>query len=220
LKALPYRLTPQVVSYPTEQCLTYKELVPFVQNVLPRKEPFVLLGESFSGPLSIEIAALSPPNLRAVILCASFVSNPVSPSLTWLAWLPKLLISSFGHLSVPDVLVRFFAAGVDSPQDLLDLFHCVKKKVSPRVLAERVRAIQEVDAREALKSCSVPILYLRANQDRLISPKCIDDVRDIKPNIQIVEIDSPHFILQRKPQEAAAAIMKFLETVRGNEQPL
>ena len=31
LKALPSRLTSQVVSYPTEQCLTYKELVPFVQ---------------------------------------------------------------------------------------------------------------------------------------------------------------------------------------------
>ena len=79
-----------------------------------------------------------------------------------MAWLPKPLISLYGHLSVPDVLVRFFAAGVDSPQDLLDLFHCVKKKVSPRVLAERVRAVQEVDAREALKNCSFPILYLMA----------------------------------------------------------
>ena len=88
------------------------------------------------------------------------------------------------------------------------------------MLAERVRAVQEVDAREALKSCSVPILYLRAKQDRLISPKCIDDVRDIKPNVTIVEIDSPHFILQRKPQEAAAAIMYSFGNVEGSEQPL
>jgi pimeloyl-ACP methyl ester carboxylesterase len=136
------------------------------------------------------------------------------------AWLPKPLLSLFGHLSVPGVLVRFFAAGVDSTQDLLDLFHCVKKKVSPRVLAERVRAVQEVDAREALKNCSFPILYLMAKRDRIISPKCINDIRDINPNIQIVEIDSPHFILQRKPQEAATAIDHFIETLSGNEPTL
>jgi len=220
LKALPSSLTPQVVSYPTEEYLTYKELVPLVQSVLPRKEPFILLGESFGGPLSIKVAELSLPNLRAVILCASFVSNPVPPSLTWAASLPRPLLSLVGRLSDPDIFVRFFAVGMDSPQDLLDLFHHVKKKVRPKVLAERVRAVQEVDVRDALKSCSVPILYLRARQDRLISPKCIDDVRDIKPNVTIVDIDSPHFILQRKPQEAAAAIVQFLETLRRSEQPL
>jgi surfactin synthase thioesterase subunit len=70
LKALPSSLTSQVVSYPTEQYLTYKELVSLVQRVLPHKEPFVLLGESFGGPLSIEVAASSPPNLRADSLTA------------------------------------------------------------------------------------------------------------------------------------------------------
>jgi len=220
LKVLPSSLRPQVVSYPTEQYLTYKELVFLVQSVLPPKEPFVLLGESFSGPLSIKVAALSPPNLRAIILCASFVSNPVPPSLTWMASFPMPILSLVGHFSVPDFFVRFFAAGMDSPQDLIDLFRYVKKKVRPEVLAERVRAVQEVDAREALKSCSFPILYLRAKQDRLISSKCIDEVRDIKPNITVVEIDSPHFILQRKSQEAAAAIVHFLEMLSGNRRPL
>jgi pimeloyl-ACP methyl ester carboxylesterase len=220
LKVLPSSLTPQVVYYPAEQYLTYKELASLVQSVLPRKEPFVLLGESFGGPLSIKVAALSPPNLRAVILCASFVSNPVPPSLTWAALLPRPLFSFVGQLSMPDMFVRFFAAGMDSSQDLLDLFRQVKQKVSPTVIAERVRAVQEVDAREALRNCSCPILYLMAKRDRLISPKYIDDIRDIKPNIHIVEIDSPHFILQRKPQEAAAAIARFLETLSGNTRPL
>ena len=146
-----------MVSYPTGEYLTYKELESLVQSVLPRKEPFVLLGESFGGPLSIKVAPLSPPNLCAVILCASFVSNPVPLSLTWAASIPRPLLSLVGHLSVPDIFVRFFAVGMDSPQDLLDLFHHVKKKVRPKVLAERVRAVQEVDVCEALKSCPNPI---------------------------------------------------------------
>jgi pimeloyl-ACP methyl ester carboxylesterase len=218
LKVLPLSFTPQVVSYPTDQYLTYKELVSLVQTVLPREEPFVLLGESFSGPLSIKVAELSPPNLHAVILCASFVSNPVPPSLTWAASLPSPLLSLVGRLGVPDTLVRFFAAGLDSPQDLLDLFRSVRRKVWTEVLVERIRAVQEVDAREALKNCSFPILYLRAKQDRLISSKCIDEVRDIKPIVTVVEIDSPHFVLQRKPQEAAAAIAHFLNTLSRNAQ--
>jgi pimeloyl-ACP methyl ester carboxylesterase len=135
---LPSSLTPQVVSYPTEQYLTYKELVSLVQSVLPPKEPFVLLGESFSGPLSIKAAALSPPNLRAIILWTSFVSNPVPLSLSWVASFPMPLLLLVGHFSVPDFFVRFFAARMDSPQDLIDLFRSVKKKVRPEVLAERV----------------------------------------------------------------------------------
>lgn len=138
LEGIPSSLTPQVVSYPTEQYLTYKQLVSLVQSVLPSKESFVLLGESFGGPLSIKVAALSPPNLRAVILCASFISSSVPPSLTWAASLPRPLLSLAGQLSVPDMLVRFFAAGMDSSQDLLDLFRQVNQKVSPTVIAERV----------------------------------------------------------------------------------
>jgi pimeloyl-[acyl-carrier protein] methyl ester esterase len=220
LKVLPSSLTPQVVSYPTNQYLTYKELVPFVQKVLPSRESFVLLGESFSGPLSIEIAALHPANLRAVILCASFISNPVPPSLTWVAWLPRPLISLIGNLNPPDIFVQFFAAGMDSPKDLLKLFRRVKQKVNPRVIAQRVRAVQEVDAREALKKCSIPILYLMTKQDRLVSSKCFDDIRNIKPNIQVVELNAPHFLLQRKPQEASVAVDRFIEGLSGNEPTL
>jgi hypothetical protein len=75
---------------------------------------------------------------------------------------------------------------MDSPQELLDLFRRVKQKVSSRVIAERVGAVQEVDAREALEKCSVPILYLMAKEDRLVSSTCPDDIRNIKPNIQVV----------------------------------
>jgi pimeloyl-ACP methyl ester carboxylesterase len=110
LKFLPPRLKARVVSYPSQQFLSYKKLVPLVEDALPHTEPFVLLGESFGGPLSIEIAARQPANLRAVILCASFILNPLPPSLTWVAWIPRPLIAMMGNLSPPDIFVRFFAA--------------------------------------------------------------------------------------------------------------
>jgi pimeloyl-ACP methyl ester carboxylesterase len=46
----------QLVSYPVDRSLSYEELVPYVRERLPG-DRFVILGESFSGPIAIETAA-------------------------------------------------------------------------------------------------------------------------------------------------------------------
>lgn len=43
---------------------------------LPSDEPFVLVGESFSGPIAISLAASSLPQLKGLVLCCTFVRNP------------------------------------------------------------------------------------------------------------------------------------------------
>src|SRR5689334_21645025 len=59
-----------------EEPLSYADLERLIEPRLSQDEPFVLLGESFSGPLAIRLAAKRPPNLRGLILCNSFVSAP------------------------------------------------------------------------------------------------------------------------------------------------
>src|SRR6202000_2904266 len=56
-----------VVAYPKDQPLGYGELEGLVISALPKDRSFVLLGESFSGPLAIRIAARLPaePPARA-----------------------------------------------------------------------------------------------------------------------------------------------------------
>jgi len=60
------RADTQVVRYPSTQALDYAELEQFVLSKLPRQEPFVLLGESFSGPVALSIAASRPALLRGI----------------------------------------------------------------------------------------------------------------------------------------------------------
>jgi pimeloyl-ACP methyl ester carboxylesterase len=43
---------------------------------VPAGEDYVLLAESFSGPVAIEIAAIHPTNLKALVLSATFVFKP------------------------------------------------------------------------------------------------------------------------------------------------
>jgi pimeloyl-ACP methyl ester carboxylesterase len=60
-----------VVSYPPDPALDYAQLEIIARSNLPPYQPFVLLGESFSGPIAVSIAASAPQNLRGLILCCS-----------------------------------------------------------------------------------------------------------------------------------------------------
>ena len=35
----------------------------------------------------------------------------------------------------------------------------------------------------------------------------------VRPDMKVIEIDSPHFLLQRRPDEAAKAIMNFVNSL-------
>src|SRR5450755_3555099 len=68
-----------VVAYPKDQPMGYGELEGLVVSALPNNRPFVLLGESFSGPLAIRIAARAPKGLVGLILSVTFAKNPYPP---------------------------------------------------------------------------------------------------------------------------------------------
>src|SRR5262245_5039352 len=72
LDALGDSIESCVLQYPTHEPLRYSELLPRVRAELPHSGSFVLLGESFSGPLALMLAAEQPAGLCGVVLCASF----------------------------------------------------------------------------------------------------------------------------------------------------
>jgi pimeloyl-ACP methyl ester carboxylesterase len=77
----PSAFVPRVIEYPCDRFLDYRELLPFVRDRLPQDSDFVILGESFSGPLAVMLAAGRPRRLRAVVLVATFVVRIAAPHL-------------------------------------------------------------------------------------------------------------------------------------------
>src|SRR5262249_47392049 len=65
------------ITYPKDQPLGYARLESIVRSELPSDRSYVLLGESFSGPIALSIAASAPCRLRGLILCGSFAKNPM-----------------------------------------------------------------------------------------------------------------------------------------------
>lgn len=208
LAHLPPEVRPLVVAYPTQERLGYEELLPRVLDALPRSEPFVILGESFSGPLAIMAAARSPAALRGVVLCASFVRNPLPVPARL-----KYLVRGLYFRATPEFARSWALLGRYATPELRRVLCEAIDAVSPDVLTHRARSVLEVDVRHELESCRVPVLYLRGTHDRVVGRRNGDEVATLCSSARVVEIPASHFVLQAQPAAATAAVSEFLSAL-------
>jgi pimeloyl-ACP methyl ester carboxylesterase len=192
-----------VVRYPVDRAITYAEHEEFARACLPAVE-FVLLAESFSGPIGISIAAAPPPELRGLILCATFASNP-HPIFGVLAGVMRHLPAP----KLPTVLAEPWLFPGRGTPELRRAHAAAMRRVSRKALGGRVAAILSVDTRPLLSKIPVPMLYLRANQDRVVSRAAGLTILDQRSDIQLAEFDAPHFLLQTEPAACAATVLEF-----------
>jgi pimeloyl-ACP methyl ester carboxylesterase len=194
-----------VVAYPAQQPLGYEELEAMVAAALPTDRPFVLLGESFSGPIAIRIAARAPAGLVGLILSVTFAKNP----FPWLRWAQPLA----AHLPLKS-LPRWVRAplmwGSASPQRATPRAQRAMTGVSAEVVKRRIAALLAVDATDVLRNIRIPTLVLRAGRDRVISKAATLLIVDHLPHAQLLEIDGPHLLLQTRAAQCAAAVIEFL----------
>jgi len=151
---------PVIISYPKDQPLGYDELEALVLAALPQDRPFVLLGESFSGPIAIRIGARSPAGLVAVILCGTFAKNP----FPWLGW-ARPLAAYLPLKSLPRWVRAPLMWGSASPQRAPAQMERAIAGVSPAVIRHRIAALLSVDesaALGAIHTSGLPTLISRA----------------------------------------------------------
>jgi pimeloyl-ACP methyl ester carboxylesterase len=207
LPALPRTLTPTVVTYPTNRFLPYSELVQLVSVAVPKTEPFVLLAESFSTPIALKYAGTNPPNLAAVVICAGFVLNPL-PS--WSRLVKAVARPWLFTLKPPRFVLEYFLAGENAAPALIQRLRQALQLVRPEVWSGRVREVLACDARNDLARTMVPIMYLHASHDRLLSASCHREFLQIRPDIVFATVEAPHMLVQREPQKVADLVVAFL----------
>jgi pimeloyl-ACP methyl ester carboxylesterase len=203
------------IDYPRDRALDHAALADFVRPKLPAQRPFVLLGESFSGPVAIRLAADKPRMLRGLVLSTSFAANP-RPALAGLARFARAVPPA----AMPLPVFEFWLLGRWASPRLREQFRAVLADVDGGVLAERLVACLQVDERERLARVEVPTLYLRARQDRLVTGRSAQQVADANPRVRVRELDGPHCLLQAVPEAAALAVKEFLGGVVGIKPPL
>jgi pimeloyl-ACP methyl ester carboxylesterase len=212
LKVLDLNVKAVVVPYPEDVPLDYDQLEALVRAALPTAQPFVLLGESFSGPIAIRIAARPPAGLVGLILSVTFASNPF-PRLAW----ARPLAAYLPLKSFPRWVRAPLMWGSASPNRAPRQSQRAMAGVSVAVIRHRIAALLAADEDSTLRSVLLPTLVLCGRRDRVI-PKAatMRIVRGI-PHSLHVEIDGPHLLLQTCAAECATAVLSFMrERVKAN----
>ncbi len=214
LESLGDRVRCRVVRYPADGGFDYPACKALARAALPAEGPYVLLGESFSGPSAIALAAEAPKGLAGIILCVTFAVNP-RPRLSFirplLPYIPYHGNKSSLGLSRLLVLGRWITPAVKQ------LHEKIISSVPPATLRARLGAVVDCDVREALASLSIPILCLVAKHDRLIPRSAARVIEQRAPAARVVELDAPHCLLQCVPGPAAQVILGFVqEAVRDS----
>jgi pimeloyl-ACP methyl ester carboxylesterase len=86
--------------------------------------------------------------------------------------------------------------------------------ISPSVLRARLKAVLTVDVSAEFSAVKIPVLYLRASQDRLVPAEASAAVAELNPQTRVVEVQGPHLLLQAAPAEAAEAVRAFVREIQ------
>lgn len=209
LRVLPEDVQPVVLSYPPQRSLDYPALKRFVLERLPSSE-FVLLGESFSGPVAVLAAAERPTGLLGFILCASFVSAPrqwIRVALPLASVIPAHAIAGIigprmgmGRFQTPELAASMAGALAQVPK---------------RVIRSRLSAVAHANVSAELQGIDLPSLYLRGSEDALVPKGAAEGFSQAarRGNVEVVE--GPHFLLQCVPSDACRSIVRFAEGLQS-----
>lgn len=201
----------EIVSYPTEKA-SYADLKTWLWKGLPQQE-HVIIAESFSGPLAIELATTNSSAIKGVIFVASFARSPrpVAP------WLISFLKTFPNHPKLLANLSKPFVIGRVGTDQFNKQYVAALRSVSLRTLINRLQEVLETDLRSSLPRLSLPCLYLRASGDLLVPASVSADFEMCSAEYRIVK--GPHFLLQAEPELTASLVLDFIGDLIRRQNP-
>ncbi|MFI5118937.1 MAG: alpha/beta fold hydrolase [Thermoanaerobaculia bacterium] len=191
------------LALPTVGDQTFDALAGVLEPELRRLEAFVLVAESFSGPIAARLSARLGQKVALLVLCNPVVEMSVRVperllvSIAASAWMPVWCASM--ALSGGDTSIARAALGE-------------VRGLPKGILAQRLSAVFSA-TEEALSShLAPPLLTILGTSDNLVS---LSRSRAFFSRIlqsMVAEIEEPHFIIQTRPAEVWAAISEEFET--------
>lgn len=209
LDIFPEEIETQVITYPCNEKLSYQELISYVQDNLPKDNDFVMLAESFSGPIAYEISKKENERLKAIIFVASFIQPPNK-----LLSLAK--ITSFSFLipkTLPEFILRFILGSLAN-KDLYLLINKALSKVSSHVMEFRIKEMAHLSLH--IEPITKKCIYIQANKDMLVSQNNADTIEHITECYKFYKIKGSHFLLQVNPDDCSKIIYDELNLLTSS----
>lgn len=199
------------LAYPPDRPWGYDDLLPFVLERLP-PDSSIVLGESFSGPLAVMLAAAAPERVAGIILVSSFTHLPI-PRVA--AALARLAPAS----RCPAGAVLALTSRSTPPAMRNELLRQVRS-LSPQLVERRLRAVFETDTAKILAGLTCPVLAVHGRDDRLVplwwAKRDLGRIRTVAFRI----VEGPHMLLQTSPGAVAAEIADWIGGGKASGAPL
>jgi pimeloyl-ACP methyl ester carboxylesterase len=193
------------VAYPPD-AVDYDAFTQAAAEVVARERgDFVLLAESFSGPVALALARRAGPALRGLVLVAALVAPPSRPLWRLVTALP---LERLLGLRLPGALPAAFLLGWRPPAAARALLDDVIATWSPTVLAGRIRQLGAIPPLGP--PLPLPALYLRPTCDLVLPSGALHAARQALPALVVRPLAGPHALLAARPDEAAARIADFV----------
>lgn len=204
-EALGPDIQTSVVRYESER--TFDDYVNTAAKALSPKNT-VLVAESFSGPVALALCARSAANINGMVLCATFARSPFQSLLRANDLVPTALL---GPSPIQPLLLRHLCLNGDRDSHLLARAVSVLRSVPAATMHTRLSTLATIDVQPLLRCLRMPVLYLRASRDRIVSRKLGRELIDNLSNVSVAEVSGPHLLLQARPRECAESIRRFMD---------
>jgi pimeloyl-ACP methyl ester carboxylesterase len=191
------------VALPTLGDQSLDGLATTLEAELRRLEGFVLVAESYSGPIAVRLAARLGQKVALLVLCNPLVEMPVA--------LPAgLAASAASWRGMPATAAALALADGDRAlgRAALDGIRALPREV----LEARLTAAFAATADEIAPLLVAPLLAILGSRDRLVSPDWTRSLLHDVPFATVVELDAPHLVVQTKPAEVWDAISDEFES--------
>jgi pimeloyl-ACP methyl ester carboxylesterase len=190
-----------VIRYPQDPRLGYAGYVEFVRHQIGNRAVYVL-GESFSGPVAVLVAAQLRDQVRGLVLAATFIKNP------WPQWFMRRA-ARVDPRATPRNIRDAMLMGPDADQELRDKVEDIVRALSCPVRTARLRAAAEVDVRRDFMRLACPVLALHGRSDWVVRKAPMQKAISEKGRARMIVFPAAHMLLQTRPAEAATEIIEF-----------
>ena len=181
-------------------------------HMLPESRP-VVIAESFSGLVAARWAA-QDPHVAGLVLCGAFARSPVP----WAA-LGASMPSMAQFLGANFLNPMAYASGDPARRRWSEALAAALRSMHREVIAERLTLIATEDVSVELKALRIPVFIVHFDDDLVIGAGARGHLESVCHNAEIVRVPGPHFAIETRPRESAAAIAPRLAQLFGKSLP-
>ena len=198
-----------MIDYQKDRLLSYAELAELVTAQLPDDEDFIIVAESFGGPIAYLIAKNAPQHLKFVVYAASYIDSPNKLLLKFRFILPLIFKLS---ARLPDKILNLALLG-----GMGSLAHIHKLKAlllgfPVSLFSHRLNELARLSM--PLDKTDVKAIYIRPRSDYLVTDSGYLSVAKWHKAVHRIETEGTHFLFQSNPLACAKIIKTELKKLK------